>query len=70
MDQITKNIKFCAYLKLKGHSPIEVMIQSRGKAAYVYKMEQADWAKLQVEFNQSDFLVYAQNLEAIKDLAY
>lgn len=66
----TKNIKFCAYLRLKGISPIEVVKLSPGRAEYVFNIDEKDWEKHQVEFNQSAFLDYANNLEAIKDLAY
>lgn len=66
----TRNIKFCAYLRLQGLNPIEVIKISRGRAEYVYDIEEKDWEKWQVAFNQSQFLDYANNLEAIKDLAY
>ncbi len=66
----TKNIKFCAYLKVKGINPIEVIKLSKGKAEYVYQIDSSDWEKHQILFNQSDFLDYANCLEAIKDLAY
>lgn len=66
----TRNIKFCAYLRLKDINPIEVVKLSRGRAEYVFQVDEKDWEKHQVEFNQSQFLDYANNLEAIKDLAY
>lgn len=66
----TKNIKFCAYLKLKGINPIEVIKLSKGKAEYVYQIDKDDWNKHQILFNQSHFLDYANHLESIKDLAY
>lgn len=66
----TKNIKLCAYLKLKDINPIEVNKLSRGKAEYVYDISSSDWEKHQILFSQSQFLDYANNLESIKDLAY
>lgn len=66
----TRNIKFCAYLRLKNINPIEVLKISRGRAEYVYEIDQLEWEQHQVEFNQSNYLDYANNLEAIKDLAY
>jgi hypothetical protein len=68
--QKSKNIKFCAYLRLMGISPVEVIKFERGKAEYAYKMSSGDWHKYQVQFNQSKFLEYAQHLEGIKDLAF
>lgn len=66
----TRNIKFCAYLKLQGINPVEVKKISRGKAEYVFQVDEKDWEKYQVAFNNSQFLDYANALEAIKDLAY
>lgn len=66
----TRNIKFCAYLKIQEHHPIEVVKLSRGKAEYIYDIDEKMWERLQVSFNQSEFLDYANHLEAIKDLAY
>lgn len=68
--QKTKNIKFCAYLRLKGIHPNEVEKEQKGKATYVYQMDDKSWNLHQIEFNQSKFLDYANNLEAIKDMAY
>ena len=68
--QRTKNIKFCAYLRLLEISPCEVVKIDRGRAEYVYKMAAGDWHKYQVQFNQSKFIEYAQHLEGIKDMAY
>ena len=66
----TKNIKFCAYLKLKGINPKEVVKFGKGRAEYVYSISESDWNKHQIEFNYSKFLEYANHLESIKDLAY
>jgi hypothetical protein len=66
----TKNIKFCAFLKFYGINPIQVEKISKGKAEYVYDITEKEWDKWQIKFNASDFLAYANHLEAIKDLAY
>jgi hypothetical protein len=70
--QESKNIKFCAYLRLKGIHPSEVKKDpnARGKATFLFKMDDKEWSMHQIEFNQSKFLDYANNLEAIKDMAY
>lgn len=68
--QSTKNIKFCAYLRLLNIHPIEINKMDRGRAEYNYSITQKEWDMHQVQFNQSKFLDYANNLEAIKDLAY
>jgi hypothetical protein len=68
--QSTKNIKFCAYLRLMNIHPIEVVKMDRGRAEYNYAVPSKEWEMHQVQFNQSKFLDYANNLEAIKDLAY
>jgi len=66
----TKNIKFCAFLKLKGINPDEVIKFGKGKAEYVYSLSEDHFNKYQIEFNNSKYLEYANHLEAIKDLAY
>lgn len=68
--QKTKNIKLCAYLKLKGVHPVEVIKISHGKAEYVYKIPKREFEIHQINFNQSDFIEFANAIEAIKDLAY
>jgi hypothetical protein len=66
----TKNIKFCAYLKLFSINPVEVKKLDKGKAEYIYSLSEDEWERWQIKFNNSEFLAYANNLEAIKDLAY
>lgn len=68
--QKTRNIKFCAYLKIQGIDPVEVKKMDKGKAEYGFLISADDFSKWQIQFNQSKFLDYANALEAIKDLAY
>ena len=68
--QETKNIKFCAYLSLSGIHPCEVKKIDKGRAIYVFKIPKREFEIHQIIFNQSDFLKYANAIEAIKDLAY
>lgn len=70
--QRSKNIKFCAYLRLKGIHPNEVEKESKGKATFVYKMDDKEWSFHQIEFNQhpAKYLDYANCMEAIKDMSY
>ena len=66
----SKNIKFCAYLRYRGIHPNEVDKFARGRAIYIYAMDERDWTKLKLDFDSSDYIEYANCLEAIKDLAY
>ncbi len=66
----TKNIKLCAYLKLKGINPVKVVKISQGRAEYQYELTEQEFHQHQIDFNSSEFVEYANNLEAIKDLAY
>lgn len=66
----TKNIKFCAYLRLRTIHPTSVDKFQRGKAIYIYQMTEMDWQNLKLEFDQSKFIEYANCMDAIKDLAY
>lgn len=66
----TKNIKLCAYLKLKNINPVKVLKISQGRAEYIYDLTEQEFNQHQIDFNSSEFVEYANNLEAIKDLAY
>lgn len=69
----TRNIKFSAFLRMKGIHPDSVQKLSRGKATYGYSsksMTPGAWDQLKSEFDKSEFIVYAQCLDAILDLAY
>ncbi len=69
-NQKTKNIKFCAFLRIKAIHPERVDKFDRGKAQYFYNLGQEDWDKLKIDFNKSPYIEYANSLDAIKDLAY
>lgn len=66
----TKNIKFVAYLRLQKIFPAKTVKQQRGKAEYQFVMPEIKWNELKAEFDRSDFLTYAQCLDAVVDLAY
>lgn len=67
----TKNVKFVAFLRMKGIHSDKVEKYSRGKAKYVYqKMSDVEWDKLKQEFDRSEFITYAQNLDAVIDMAF
>lgn len=68
--QITRNVKFAAYLRYKKIFTVKVEQISRGKGNYHYKMDALEWADLKAEFDKSEFLSYAQSLDAVQDLAY
>ena len=72
MSQIikTKNIKFCAFLRLRKIHPTKIEKLERGRAHYLYRIEQEDWDQLKKEFNESPFIEFANSLDAVKDLAY
>lgn len=66
----TKNIKLVAYLRMKGIFPDDIIKVSRGKARYFFKMDADKWNALHQEFDRSPFIVYAQCVDAVTDLAY
>lgn len=68
--KVTRNIKLCAFLRMKKIHPIGVDVITRGKAEYKYDLSDEDWMKLKVDFNKSEFIEYANCMDAIKDLAY
>ena len=68
--QDTKNIKLVAYLRFKGIHPDQVQQISRGKAKYLFKMSDAEWNQVKLDFDRSDFIKYAACMDAVLDLAY
>lgn len=66
----TKNIKFVAFLRYKGLFPIHVEKLHRGKAQYRYDMSEKEWMELKQAYDKSEFIKYAQCLDAVVDLAY
>ena len=66
----SKNIKFVAYLRFLGIHPNEVQRYQRGKAKYVYAMTEEKWIDLKKKFDKSEFIKYAQCLDAVVDLAF
>ena len=68
--QETRNIKLVAYLRLKGIHPDEVKKIARGKAIYHFEMNDSQWAGHKQDFDRSDFIQYAQCMDAVVDLAY
>lgn len=66
----TKNIKLVAWLRYTGTHPEKVEKISRGKARYHYEIQEDEWQQLQKEFDRSEFLKFAQCLDAVIDLAY
>ncbi len=70
--QRTKNIKFCAFLRVKKIDPVKVDKKDmpRGKGVFVYSLTDDEWSGLKIEFNSSPLLDYANALDAIKDLCF
>lgn len=66
----TKNIKLVAWLRYQEIHPDKVEKISRGKARYYFEIPEDEWCELQKEFDRSQFLKYAQCLDAVVDLAY
>jgi len=67
----TKNVKFVAYLRLKGVHSDKVEKYSRGKAKYIFnQLTEAMWDQYKQEFDRSEFITYAQCLDSVIDLAY
>lgn len=70
---LTKNIKLAAFLRMKGIHPDRIKKFGYGKAIYGYSkssMTPDAWDGLKSEFDKSDFIKYAQCLDAVLDLAH
>lgn len=66
----TKNIKFVAFLRLKGVHPTQVVKEGRGKAEFQFDVSDDKWHGLKLEFDKSPYQQFAQALDAVADLAY
>lgn len=66
----TRNIKMCAYLQVQGYEIVNVDKISRGKAEYTIEIEQSEYDRHKILFNNSDMLKYANAIDAVKELAY
>lgn len=66
----TKNVKFVAYLRMLGKHP-KVEKLGRGRARYHFEtITQEEWDTLKQNFDRSEFITYAQCIDAVVDLAY
>jgi hypothetical protein len=70
VTQASKNVKFVAYLRMMGIHPDRVERMARGRAKYRFNMPDEKWAQLKQEYDRSDFIRYAQNLDAVVDMAF
>ena len=68
--QVTRNVKFVAYLRYKKIHADKVEKFSRGRANYHFEITIEAWGELKSEFDKSEFITYAQCLDAVQDLAY
>ena len=66
----TKNVKFVAYLRFIGIHCDNVDKFARGKAKYGFKMTPEKWEELKQDYDRSDYIKYAQCIDAVVDLAY
>jgi len=67
----TKNVKFVAYLRLRGVHSDKVEKYSRGKAKYIFhQLTEEKWDQFKQEFDRSEFITYAQCLDSVIDLAF
>lgn len=70
MNRSSTDVWFCAFLMHKGHKISSYKVISRGKVSCEFKIEDAEWHKLKLEYNNSDISEYKALIEKIKDLAF
>lgn len=64
------DVWFCAFLMHKNHKIQSYKIISRGKVSCEFRIEEQEWQKLKLEFNNSDISQYKALIEKIKDLVF
>lgn len=64
------DIWFCAFLINKGFNIEGYTVINRGKISCDFKIEDALWHALKLEFHNSDISKYKAIIDKLKDLAY
>ena len=66
----TTDIWFASYLKYKGYELTDFTLVTRGRAKYLFKIDEDIWKKEKFEFLRSDLSKLKQIMEELKDLIY
>lgn len=61
---------FCAFLIDKGYQIQKYDIVARGKAKFYFEIEEDEWKKFKLEFNNSDLSKFKMLIDQLKDLSY
>jgi hypothetical protein len=61
---------FCSYLVNKGFKVAKYDILSRGKAKFYFDIDEEDWKKYKLEFNNSELSKFKMIIDQLKDLSY
>lgn len=67
---VTKNIGLCAYLKLRGCKIVQVDKVSRGKAEYTFEINQSEYEVYKINYEQSEYKLFYDQLSSVKELSY
>lgn len=70
MLKSSTDIWFCAYLKYKGVPLENYEVIAKNKVRCNFKLSDADWNKLKLEFSNSELIKYKVAVEQVKDLAF
>lgn len=66
----TTDVWLAAFLMKKGHKVAKYDIIGRGKVACFFDVQDEEWNKLKLEFNNSDISEYKALIGKIRDLGY
>ena len=65
----TKDLWFSSFLLLKGYSIYSFSVESN-KGTYFFDIEESEWLKLKLQFNESEVSRIKYLQEQLKDLCY
>jgi uncharacterized protein YicC (UPF0701 family) len=66
----TTDVWFIAFLMNNGYKISKYDVINRGKVKCFFDIEDDEWKKVKLDFNQSDIIKFKGLIEQIKDLAY
>lgn len=70
MTQETTDVWLAAYILKRGHKIESYSVIARGKVKCQFKLSDAEWNKLKLDFNNSEFAEYKALVGKIRDLGY
>ena len=66
----TKDLWFCAFIRLKGYNFVDYIRNDNNKIDFIFNIDNETWKELKIEFNNSELSKAKWEIEKIKDLIF